>query len=123
MRFEKFLINIPDSTISWEINGKLVLIKCENLDNARAFPKANLVLVLVGKNDNYPSTLIGFSEKGVRKFEVNASEGFKFSYLTEHPTAGVAVVCVANKRIEGWMDWHFSVNPSTGVLKRHCPAY
>jgi hypothetical protein len=122
MKYDNFSADKENNVISWQIDGELIFIECPDLDNAYLFPKANLILALVGKG-NYPSTLIGFSEKGTRKFEVNAPEEFEFSYLTEHPTAGIAVVCVADKRIDGWMDWHFSVNPSTGELKRHCPAY
>lgn len=122
MKFKNFSADKENNVISWRIDGELVSIECPDLDSAHLFTKVNLVIALVGQG-SYPSKLIGFSEKGVRKFEVDAPKGFEFSYLTEHPTAGVAVVCVANQRIDGWMDWHFSVNPSTGELKRHCPAY
>ena len=122
MKLENFSVDKSNNTVSWKVNGELVEIECKNLDSAHLFSEANLVLTLVGK-ESYPSTLIGFSIKGTQKFEVNAPKGFEFSYLTEHPTAGVSVVCIADQRIDGWMDWHFSINPSTGELKRHCPAY
>ena len=122
MGFENFLVDKNNNAITWQFNGELISVACQDLDNAYLFSKNNLILALVGKK-NYPEMLIGFNEKGTRKFEVNAPEGFQFAYLTEHPTAGVAVVCGSDERVDGWMDWHFAVDPVTGELKRHCPAY
>jgi len=110
------------NTISWYLDKKPIKIVCENLDSAKLFSKFKIVIALVGSG-NYPSNLIGFSVEGNTKFEIKAPEGFVFSYLTEHPTAGIAVVCGGNEKTDGWYDWYYAVDPKTGKLTKHCPAY
>lgn len=122
MEIERFSIDENSKTISWMAKGNKVKILCEDLHGARLFPKYKLVLALAGKEE-YPSKLIGYCIDGTEKFQVDSPQGFAFSYLTEHSTANIAVVCCGEKKVDGWYDWHFSVNPSTGELTRYCPAY
>jgi hypothetical protein len=122
MNIDRFVVDTKESTISWSLNGTPVSVNCPNLEGARLFPKSDIVLAISGEN-GLCTTLVGFSVEGMRKFEVAAPEGFLFSYLIEHVTAGIAVVCAGEKYIEGWYDWHFAVDPSSGKLSRHCPAY
>lgn len=122
MQIEGLSIDNGTDTISWFLEGKLIKVICKSVRQALVFPKVQSVFVLVGSED-YDWTLIGFTVDGKKKFEVKAPEGYDFSYLTIHPTTDVAVVCNGNNYVDGWRDWHFSVEPSTGDLTRHCPAY
>lgn len=56
-------------------------------------------------------------------FVIEAPKNFSFSYLVKHPNASVAVVCGGDQAVEGWYDWHFSINPKNGSLERLAPAY
>lgn len=122
MKITDFKINKDAGIITWNANGNSVAVSCENLDGAYLYSKIETVLVLSGAGD-FPTDLFGYSADGIKIFEKEAPEGFVFSYITEHPTAGIAVVCGGKEKIDGWYDWHFSVDPSTGKLSRHCPAY
>jgi hypothetical protein len=122
MKLDNFIVDKIKNTITWDLNGYQITVSCENLDSAHIFTKNNLILALAGPG-NFPSRLIGLSEDGNEIFSVEAPAGFVFSYLLEHPTVGIAVVCGGDNQIDGWYDWYFSVNPSTGGLTRSCPAY
>jgi hypothetical protein len=116
------IIDKGKNRINWNNNGVPVSVSCEFPSSAQLFASWRVVLVLAGAAE-FPTVLLGFALDGKKIFEKEPPEGFVFSYLTEHPTAGLAVVCGGKERIDGWYDWHFVVDPSTGELTKHCPAY
>jgi len=120
MQVDKFTMD--KNIVSWSLGDKQISIEINDLKDAHLYAKGKTVLALAGEG-NYPSTLLGYNVDGTKKFEVAAPEGFIFSYLTEHPEFGIAVVCGGNEKIDGWYDWHFAIDVKTGKLTRHCPAY
>ncbi|NLP14220.1 MAG: hypothetical protein GX383_07095 [Clostridium sp.] len=120
MEVKNFTVN--KNVISWELNDGKISIAIDWLKNAYLYSKGKTILVLVGQVD-FPSSLLGYSVDGKKKFEVAAPEGFVFSYITAHPEVGVCVVCGGKEKIDGWYDWHFAIDVKIGKLTRHCPAY
>lgn len=121
MEFTSFTYDKDSCTISWAINGKTISFNCEHLQNARAYTEIKLVLAIAGLDNN--ARLIGFDENGQQMFEVNPPDKFIFWYLSEQSETEPVVVCVTDEKIDGWNDWRFLVDPSTGKLTRHCRAY
>jgi hypothetical protein len=115
-------LTVDKDIVSWSFSNKPVSIKINHLKDACLYAKGKTVLALAGEG-NYPSTLLGYNVDGTPKFEVTAPAGYIFSYITEHPEVGVAVVCGGNEKVDGWYDWHFAIDTKTGKLTRHCPAY
>lgn len=122
MKVNKFKTDKALSTISWYLDGKQIVIKCENLHDARLFLREETILALAGEGD-FPSILLGFSIDGSKKFEVPPPEGFLFSYFTQHTTTNIAVVCIAKTYKEGWSDWYYSIDIKSGNMIKLNPAY
>lgn len=104
--------------VSWFWDGQEISIEYGDLDQAYLYRNAEVIFVLAGKN-RYPDTLVIFSIDGKEKIKVKAPAKYAFSYLTDD----LEVVCAGEEKIDGWYDWHFSVEPSTGKLTRRFPAY
>jgi hypothetical protein len=122
MEIQDLLLDKINNTLTWCYDDNIISVKENDVQNAMVYKKYRMVIVLVGQDKN-PSKMKGFLSNGVLKFEHSPPEGFMFSFLTEHPDIGLAVVCGATNKVNGWYDWHFSINPKTGDMKRYCPAY
>lgn len=106
----------------WCLDGNPIVITCENLHDARLFYREETILALAGEGE-FPSILFGFSIDGIKKFEVPPPDGFLFSYFTQHVATNIAVVCIAKICMEGWSDWHYSINTHSGNLTKLSPVY
>lgn len=110
------------SEVRWVHDGQPISVRVPYATTAHAYPDCAIVLVLAGEPTAL-SHLIGLSLGGEMRFIVAPPDGYSFGYLTEHVEICPAIVCGKNVLDEGFPDWHFAVNPESGVLRRHCPAY
>lgn len=122
MASKDLFIREDNCKLSWEYKGRLVTIECKCIISFQFYKKAKIILVLNDLGGNESIKLFGYEFDGNLKFKTTPPKGFTFSYLTEHPEIEVAVVGSSSEKIEGWYDWHFSINGKTGELKRWCPA-
>jgi hypothetical protein len=95
-------IDKGNNRINWNDDGAPVTVSCELPSSAHFFASWRVILALAGAGA-FPTALLGFSPDGKKIFEKEPPEGFVFSYLTEHPTARLAVVCGGKERTDGWV--------------------
>lgn len=110
------------SLITWKYNGRTQSLKLKSVDQYALDQKTGLILALTGA-DSVPDSLHFIDAKDGSYRSLRPPSGFDFYYLTNHPQLGVSVVCVSENPVEGWRDWHFSVDPGTNSLSRAIPAY
>jgi hypothetical protein len=122
MEVKNLVFEKNKNNISWFLNNNFIDVDCPNLDTARYFSNANIILALSGEG-NYPDKLTGYNVTGERIFQVPPPKNYLFSYLTTHPSNPIAVVCSGKEKIEGWYDWHFGIDSNKGTLTRLSPAY
>jgi hypothetical protein len=96
--------------------------QCDEIKNVIIYDERNIIFILCGQ-ELRKRRIIGVSADGTVRFKTHAQQGWIFSHLTKHPTAKMAVVCGSNEKVDGWYDWQFSIDPDTGSLSKHCPAY
>lgn len=110
---------LEEGAATWLYHGELIIAEPRDLEQV-LFTSARTGVVALGPER---ALLYGIGLDGTLKFEVQAPAGYSFSYLTQHPDLGTAVVCGAESEVEGWFDWHFSIDEESGALHRYCPAY
>jgi hypothetical protein len=119
---QNLTVDLETGRISWLHGDKDVEVTVPELTGAMADSKGRNVFALFGDSNFNPTHLLGFSPSGSLLFRVEPPPGFRFSYLTLHPDAPIAVVAGGQSITEAFPDWHFSIRPS-GELKKLAPAY
>ncbi|MGM0875210.1 MAG: hypothetical protein ACQEWV_10455 [Bacillota bacterium] len=115
------IIDKNSNFISWKSDNKSINVNQVLIESAIIIEDLNVILAIDKKvPDNY--TLVLFSSIGDKVLEVMSPKGFIFSYVTYHPSIGPTVVCYEDKG-KGWDDWYFSIDMSTGELKKVGKAY
>lgn len=109
--------------IGWDYKNNKIILNVKNIQQIKLYEKKEIALLLVGEKINIAEKLYVYSFSGEERFNLFPPQGFSFSYLTNHPEVEIAIVCSSENSIEGWYDWHFSLDIKTGNLKRYCPAY
>jgi hypothetical protein len=110
-------------TVKWKSGSQQVKLNLSAVQQLKLYDSQDLVLILTGEQA-CPDTLSAYDYTGQLLFRVPPPEGFAFSYLTGHCEVPIAVVAGSTDgQIDGWYDWHFSVDPQTGKLSRISPAY
>ncbi|QDV16052.1 hypothetical protein Pan153_06730 [Gimesia panareensis] len=110
-------------TVKWKSGSHWAKLILPAIQQVKLYDSQDLVLILTGEQA-CPDTLSAYDYTGQMLFRVPPPEGFAFSYLTDHCQVPIAVVAGSTDgQIDGWYDWHFSVNPQTGKLSRISPAY
>jgi hypothetical protein len=109
--------------IEWLLDAAQVSLNVPNILQAEMDGKQKSIFVLSGVADSIPLELRVVSIDGQGVDLCVVPEGFSFSYLTHHPSLGVAVVASANEKVDGWYDWHFGYDQNKAELYRFCPAY
>lgn len=118
----EFLIEKNEGLIRWNFRKSPISIPLKNIDQAIVDKINNTVFVLTGVNE-LPTDLYIYSDDGMEIMRKKAPIGFQFYYLSEYPKHGVSIVCVAEKPIEGWQDWHYGVDYQKKELFKIGPAY
>jgi hypothetical protein len=111
----------PDGTVEWRHAGLPVRPKLRPVTSALFDKRWQVVFLLLGE-DRRRALLVGLDGAGHERFRVRCPAGYTFAYLTSHPL-GPAVVCGANRRVQGFRDWQFLIDRDTGRLARVDPAY
>lgn len=115
--------DVATGQLSWSLGEARVSVVVPRLMAAMADREARNVYALGGPDAKaHPTQLMGFSSTGAVLFSVGPPAGFIFSYLTQHPSASIAVVAIGDPVPGGFSDWHFSVSPK-GELEKVAPAY
>lgn len=110
------------SIITWKYDGHNQSLELKSVDQYELDQSNGFILVLTG-TDSVPDSLYIIDAKDGSYRSLRPPSGFDFYYLTNHPQLGASVVCVSENPVEGWRDWHFSVEPGTNNLSRAIPAY
>ncbi|MEO7779458.1 MAG: hypothetical protein ABIY63_18180 [Fibrobacteria bacterium] len=118
-----FQFDLKSRVISWKNGTTEIKMSNQNCSHALVDSKGTIVVLLIKNEGADKSELIGFDSIGQQNFKSFPPRGYRFSHLTLHPKAQIAVVCGGEEEVDGWYDWHFSIQPETGELKRIYPAY
>jgi hypothetical protein len=97
------------STLHWTCNTHQVTIFIDDLDLALVDEKRNVVFVL-SKPSPLPMLLTVLNNEGVLVSTFPPPEGASFYYLTLNDAKEVLIVCSFSEKINGWYDWHYSLD-------------
>ena len=92
------------------------------MDQAIANEKQGYVLILL-KGENLPEKLIVLDKSGKEVEAVTSIDGFNLYYLSSHPKTEVSIVCVSDKPVDGFTDWHFGFDMRSHKFIRLNRAY
>lgn len=115
-------INIVGDKVEWLFDSDQLSLDAPDVVQVEIDDERKLIFVMSGGN-SIPLELRVASIDGKSINLCVAPEGFSFSYLTHHPSLGVAVVASSNEKVEGWYDWHFGYDRAKAEFYRFCPAY
>lgn len=118
----ELLVDKERNSLSWRFNGQHVEITYSNVEQAVASDSQKAIIVLIAQ-DKIPILLKAFTLEGIEIFQTTAPSPFSFYYLSKHPEVDISVICVSERPIEGWNDWHFGIDIKKTKIFRHCPAY
>lgn len=118
-----FRYNLNEQQVSW-LTSDSVTVECEGLTNAMIYLEHELVLMIYQNTENI-MLLKGYNLNGNELFNINPPENFDFQYLEIRKNAPF-VVCEGNEQEQdqfGRGTYRFSVDPTSGTLKKHNLSY
>ena len=117
----ELLFKKNEGLVQWESNGGKKISLNGSIDSALMDTDRNLVFLLIN-NEKSSALLQVFNLNGEQLVGLLPPEDFEFYYLSKHHKLGVSVVCVSEKKIDHWNDWHFGYDKENNELYRYCPA-
>ena len=117
-----FTCDKEKNELHWIYNTHQVAIVIDDLDLALVDEKRNVVFVL-SKPLPLPVLLTVLNIDGTLLSTFAPPEGASFSYLTLNDKKEVLIVCSFSEKINGWYDWHYSLDLDKKVITRMAPSY
>ena len=117
-----FTCDKEKNELHWIYNTHQVAIVIDDLDLAMIDEKRKLIFVL-SKPLPLPVLLTVLNIDGTLLSTFAPPEGASFSYLTLNDKKEVLIVCSFSEKINGWYDWHYSLDLDKKVITRMAPSY
>ncbi|WP_336222848.1 hypothetical protein [Enterobacter bugandensis] len=117
-----FICNKEKNELHWIYNTHKVTIGIDDLDLAMIDEKRKIIFVL-SKPLPLPMLLTVLNIDGTLLSTFTPPEGASFSYLTLNDKKEVLIVCSFSAKINGWYDWHYSLDLNKKVITRMAPSY
>ncbi|EKY3246746.1 hypothetical protein RBA21_004167 [Cronobacter dublinensis] len=114
--------NVDKTNVYWTVDAKEVSLHIEGLDQTMLDDHRQKVIMLCNARP-LPDKLLVLDEDGSEAFSFSPPDGAAFYYLTKNDIHEVLVVCVFHEKLEGWHDWHFSIDIKNKKLIKNSPAY
>ena len=115
---EEIEVDRPGGLVRWGEGKGRVEAAVPGAFDARYDPASGRILVLAREQES--GAIVILSRGGQRLGTITAPDGYAISHFVD---GGPAVVCQGEAPHEGWWDWHFTVDPRGGEMRRTGPAY
>lgn len=114
-------IDKDKSSVKWVFDDKEYNYIIENIDQTLE-DECNKIIILSGPQA-YPDRLTVIDGCGVKLFSCYPPDGTSFYYLTKDSSNNILIACTFEEKIEGWYDWHYSLDLTNKDLVRGAPVY
>lgn len=118
----KIICDKEKNTLHWIYNAHQVTVTIDDLDLAMIDERRKLIFVL-SKPSPLPVLLTILNNDGVLLSTFTPPECASFSYLTLNHQKEVLIVCSFSEKMNGWYDWHYSLDLERKELIRIAPSY
>jgi hypothetical protein len=107
-------LEISENQISWDLEGEIVSIGVENIEQAIFSKSQNVIAALILENQSSHKIVI-LETNGEIRHEIEQPKNHHFNYLGSNRGNDLAIMSKVNKT--GWRDWWFSIDAKKGVLE------
>jgi hypothetical protein len=107
-------LEISKNQISWDLEGAIVSIRVESVEQAIFSERQGVIAALVLENQSFQKIVI-LETNGEIRHEIKQPKDHHFNYLGSNRGNDLAIMSTINKT--GWRDWWFSIDASKGVLE------